>query len=101
MTHTRASSASSDHRDFVTTHWSVVLAAAQEDRPQSREAWEKLAQNYWPPLYAYIRRLGREPEDAKDLTQSFFVGGLPELQVQAQRDQGETTSVRQAGCSWA
>ena len=74
MTHTGASSASSDHRDFVTTHWSVVLAAAQEDRPQSREAWETLAQNYWPPLYAYIRRSGREPEDAKDLTQSFFIG---------------------------
>lgn len=25
-----------------------------------------------PPLYAYVRRCGRSPEDARDLTQSFF-----------------------------
>ena len=35
-------------------------------------ALEKLCQTYWYPLYAYVRRRGRSPEDAQDLTQEFF-----------------------------
>jgi len=31
-----------------------------------------LCETYWYPLYAYIRRAGRSPEDAEDLTQTFF-----------------------------
>ena len=58
---------------FVTTHWSVVLAAARADRPQSREAWDTLARNYWLPLYAFVRKSGHPPNDACDLTQDFFV----------------------------
>ena len=57
---------------FATTHWSVVLAAGDSESPGSREALEKLCQTYWYPLYAFIRRNGRPPEDAKDLTQAFF-----------------------------
>ena len=37
---------------------------------------EKLCQNYWPPLYAYIRRQGHAPEDAQDITQAFFASLL-------------------------
>ena len=59
-------------KSFSTTHWSVVLAATQTDGPGSLNAWERLATIYWPPLYAYIRRSGRRPADAQDLTQSFF-----------------------------
>jgi len=31
-----------------------------------------LCRDYWYPLYAYIRRSGRAPEDAQDLAQGFF-----------------------------
>ncbi|HKS36028.1 MAG TPA: sigma-70 family RNA polymerase sigma factor, partial [Verrucomicrobiae bacterium] len=31
-----------------------------------------LCRTYWFPLYAYIRRQGRNPEEASDLTQAFF-----------------------------
>jgi DNA-directed RNA polymerase specialized sigma24 family protein len=57
---------------FVTTHWSVVQAAREEDSPSAAEALSQLCQTYWYPLYAYIRRRGHEPQDAQDLTQEFF-----------------------------
>jgi DNA-directed RNA polymerase specialized sigma24 family protein len=61
------------HPAFVTTHWSVVMTAGQDDTTGARAALEKLCQPYWYPLYAYVRRHGHSPEDAKDLTQAFFL----------------------------
>ncbi len=58
---------------FTTTHWSVVLAAGQQDSPQAAEALEILCRAYWYPLYVYVRRRGYGVEDAQDLTQQFFV----------------------------
>ena len=64
---------SSSHGDiFVTTRWTVVLAAADRSTPQAERAMEEICQTYWFPLYAYIRRRGHSPEDAEDLTQAFF-----------------------------
>lgn len=57
---------------FVTTHWSVVLAARESDSPAVRTALEQLCQTYWCPLYAFVRRQGHSPADAEDLTQAFF-----------------------------
>jgi len=58
--------------EFTTTHWSVVLAAGQSSSPAAQAALEQLCRSYWYPLYAYVRRRGYSPEDAQDLTQSFF-----------------------------
>ena len=66
------SPASTDTDWFTTTHWSVVLGAAQGDRPAARQALERLCTAYWYPLYVYVRRRGHSPEDARDLTQGFF-----------------------------
>jgi len=57
---------------FSTTHWSVVLAAGQRESVRSAEALEFLCRQYWPPVYAFIRRRGHQPDDAQDLTQEFF-----------------------------
>lgn len=57
---------------FVTTRWSVVLAA-QDISPAADEALEKLCRAYWWPLYSFVRRQGYPPEEAQDLTQGFFV----------------------------
>lgn len=57
---------------FMTTHWSVIRTARQDDGPEAAEALEKLCRAYWPPLYAYLRRSGQSPEDAKDLVQGLF-----------------------------
>jgi RNA polymerase sigma factor (sigma-70 family) len=59
-------------RAFVTTHWSVVLAAACNDTTRAQAALSKLCQTYWYPLYSHARRRGYSPEDAKDITQAFF-----------------------------
>jgi len=74
---------------FATTHWSVVLAAGQNNTPQASGALEKLCLNYWYPLYAYVRRRGYSPEDAQDLTQSFFERLLQKSYVrEADRQRG-------------
>jgi RNA polymerase sigma-70 factor (ECF subfamily) len=57
---------------FLTTHWSVVLAAQGEAATVARDALETLCRSYWYPLYAYARRMGQAPHDAEDLTQEFF-----------------------------
>ena len=57
---------------FVTTHWSVVLAAKDKSSPDSAAALEALCRAYWYPLYALVRRQGHPASDAQDLTQEFF-----------------------------
>jgi len=57
---------------FPSTHWSVVLAVGQSSNPAGQAALEQLCRAYWYPLYVYVRRRGYSPEDAQDLTQSFF-----------------------------
>lgn len=58
---------------FLTTHWSMVLAAGGAESCAAREALAALCQTYWRPLYAYARRRGYSPHDAEDLTQGLFV----------------------------
>ena len=58
--------------NFTPTHWSVVVAAGRNDSTHARVALEKLCRTYWPPIYAFVRRQGHNPHDAKDLTQEFF-----------------------------
>ena len=59
---------------FHTTQWSVVLAAGgiDADTIAAETALADLCGRYWYPIYAFTRRKGHSPEDAKDLTQGFF-----------------------------
>lgn len=61
---------------FTTTHWTVVLEAARPGAARSNDAFARLYGDYWYPLYAYVRRRGRSPQEAEDLTQDFFVALL-------------------------
>ena len=61
------------HGAFATTRWTIIFDAAREGDSESARALEILCKNYWSPVYAFIRRSGRSPEDAKDLTQGFFL----------------------------
>jgi RNA polymerase sigma factor (sigma-70 family) len=57
---------------FQATHWSNVMAAGQGESQRRNEALETLCRTYWEPLYAFVRRMGREAPEAQDITQSFF-----------------------------
>jgi RNA polymerase sigma-70 factor (ECF subfamily) len=57
---------------FLTTRWSVVLAARSVASTEASHALESLCRTYWQPLYLYARRHGHSPQDAEDLTQGFF-----------------------------
>jgi RNA polymerase sigma-70 factor (ECF subfamily) len=57
---------------FQTTHWSMVRRAVGPDDVAARTALAGLCAAYWYPLYAFIRRSGKSPHDAEDLTQGFF-----------------------------
>ena len=57
---------------FATTRWSLVLTAGAKGAPDSDAALETLCRAYWRPIYSYIRRTGRTPQDAEDFTQEFF-----------------------------
>jgi len=62
-----------DAARFRSTHWSVVLTAAQDQTPAGQAALAELYRCYWYPLYAHVRRRGYSPQDSQDLTQSFFL----------------------------
>lgn len=57
---------------FATTEWSLVQAASEPRSSEGREALARLCESYWYPLYAFVRRRGYGPAEAKDLTQGFF-----------------------------
>ena len=77
---------------FATTHWSVVLTA-QGESPEAQEALEKLCRIYWWPLYGFVRRQSYTPEEAQDLTQSFFALLLERRDLDAvRREKGRLRS---------
>src|SRR5688500_9362581 len=59
--------------DFPTTRWTLVIAAADPQRKEARSALVSQCENYWYPLYAYLRRRGYPADQAQDLTQEFFI----------------------------
>src|SRR5215467_10207800 len=58
---------------FPTTRWTLVLAAVDPHRKETRSALASLCESYWYPLYAYLRRCGYPADQAQDLTQEFFI----------------------------
>jgi len=61
----------------------MVVSAGDARSPRSRESLAELCEMYWRPVYAYVRRRGETPEDARDLTQEFFATLLEKNYVSA------------------
>jgi RNA polymerase sigma-70 factor (ECF subfamily) len=56
---------------FLTTHWTLIEdVKASPDKNIALVGL--LLETYWKPVYCYLRRKGRDNEQAKDLTQDFF-----------------------------
>ena len=49
------------------------MLAGQDGSAKAQEALGALCRAYWFPLYAYLRRQGKPPHDAQDLTQAFLL----------------------------
>lgn len=64
MSATEASSASR-------TNWALIYDATHGDVAPSNQALELLVRRYWPAVYAYVRKSGRDVHEASDLTQGF------------------------------
>lgn len=57
---------------FETTHWTMVIRAADQGSPQGRAALAELFRTYHVPIRRHIGRKVRDPALADDLTQAFF-----------------------------
>lgn len=53
------------------TDWDVIHEARGED-DIARQALDRLSRRYWPAVFGFLRRTGRDPETAADLTQGFL-----------------------------
>ena len=82
-------------REFVTTRWSLILSAAYATEEQkAREALAELCRTYWRAIFSFVRARGYSTEDAKDLTQDFFVTMLKDNWLQrADRRRGRFRSL--------
>jgi RNA polymerase sigma factor (sigma-70 family) len=59
---------------FPATRWSAIQAARSKDPAEQSRALDAIVAAYWKPIYKYLRlRWGKSNEDAKDLTQEFFL----------------------------
>ena len=55
---------------FATTHWSLIVRAADGGTTEGRAALAELCQIYWYPLYGFARRRGLAPANARTLRKS-------------------------------
>jgi RNA polymerase sigma-70 factor (ECF subfamily) len=60
------------HASFDETDWSLVGALMDSKEEFAEAALARLLRDYWPPIFAYIRRSGRPRQEAADLTQEFI-----------------------------
>lgn len=62
---------------FPSTHHSLLADLQSNSEPLRRQALNRFVEVYWKPAYKYIRiRWRRDPSDAEDLTQAFFVTAI-------------------------
>jgi len=71
----------------------MVVSAGRSRSPEASRALATLCENYWFPLYAFVRRSGHTAEDAQDLTQEFFARLLAQrFLAKADRQKGKFRS---------
>ena len=62
---------------FPATRHSAIIGTHSEDAAERKRAYAAIIAAYWKPVYKYIRvHWNKGNEDAKDLTQSFFLQAM-------------------------
>lgn len=75
---------------FATTNWNLVR---ELEGPQGAAALATLCEQYWFPLYAFVRRQSGSEHEARDSTQAFFAWMLEKnLLRRAAADRGRLRS---------
>jgi RNA polymerase sigma-70 factor (ECF subfamily) len=70
-------SSADGRRDLPSTRWSLVVGLVGGSDSARREALGHLFERYSKPIYHYIRlKWSKSPDDARDLTEDFFVALL-------------------------
>jgi len=96
-----ADSSSASAGRFPTTHWSCVARAGDPASPDARAALAELCAAYWYPIYALIRRSGRGPDEALDLTQDYFARLLEKgVLAAADHRQGRLRAFLRTDCGY-
>jgi len=63
-----------EHRKFPDTTLGLISRIRKIEPGEQEEAWDELCRRYWKPVYSYVRiAWAKSNEDAKDLTQAFFL----------------------------
>lgn len=65
---------------FPATRWTLILQTLEG--ASKDDALAELCGIYWSPVYFFIRKRGRSPHDAEDMTQGFFEQMLKREQFQ-------------------
>jgi RNA polymerase sigma-70 factor (ECF subfamily) len=71
---TQDTSLGGDQKEFPQTLWDILSRARDSNAGVRRDGLEELCRQYWKPVYRYVRvAWAKTNEDAKDLTQAFFL----------------------------
>jgi DNA-directed RNA polymerase specialized sigma24 family protein len=91
----------SGRNEFPVTSWTLVAAAGNPGGQDCRDALTRLCEQYWYPVYAYVRRRGYAEQEAQDLTQDFFVRILEGRYLdRADRNRGRFRSFLLNSCKY-
>lgn len=82
---------------FPNTQWTELAQATLSGEEAGRAALDAMCRSYWEPVRQFVLQRGWRPDEAPDLTQSFFIY-LMEKGVlrQAEREKGKFRSFLQA-----
>ena len=58
--------------DFSPTRWSLIDNLRSGSPDDHAKALETLSKVYWPAVYSYLRRRGKNRDAASEITQAFF-----------------------------
>jgi RNA polymerase sigma-70 factor (ECF subfamily) len=83
------------HAGFEETPWTLLGALHDGDESARRAATGVLVELYWPPVYAFLRRSGKNRDESAELAQGFFAGVVLQRSLfeSADRDRGRLRSL--------